>query len=298
MIKLIYQVPLSESPSSRIAKDNIYTIEKLYNEGNSISKIAKILQMNRKYLAKLFDLNNIQRRQRTAYGRKHTINEHYFDSIDTEEKAYMLGFIYADGNNLFKLNRISIKLAKVDDEILEKFSLIMYGKINLKYSKKKNNIGKEFEYVSFEMFNKHLSKQMASLGVVERKSHKITFPAWLSKDLYSHFLRGLIDGDGWIYLPNTKNKYRDSPCVGLICTRQINNFIKEYIQNELGIKAYLNKAYKQDMNIMCEIRVKNYHRCKIFLDWLYKDATIYLKRKYDLYQEFLCKYSKLREQNK
>lgn len=165
----------------------------------------------------------------------------------------------------------------------------------LSYSSNTNNIGKVFEYVYLNFHSKHMSRHLATLGVVEAKSYEITFPEWLHENLYNHFIRGLIDGDGWIYLPkNNKN----SPNVGLICTRQINNFLKEYFDKKLNLKSYLVKAYKQDINIMCEIRVKNYHRCKIFLDWLYNDATIFLQRKYKIYQNFLNIYDNLRDQNK
>jgi len=78
----------------------------------------------------------------------------------------------------------------------------------------------------------------------------------------------------------------------------MNDFLKYYFEKELNIKSYLVKAHKQDMNVMCEIRVKNYHQCKIFLDWLYKGSTIHLQRKYNLYQNFLNRYENLREQNR
>ena len=208
----------------------------------------------------------------------------------------MLGFIYADGNNLFSQNRISIKLAKRDEDILKKFSSIMYyDQTVLNYLKLKNKKGKEFEYVSLNFFSEHLSQQMNKLGVYEAKSYKITYPEWLDENLHKHFIRGLIDGDGWIYLPKSN---RDSPNVGLICTRQINEYIKSMFESKLGLKSYFAKAHKQDPNVMCEIRVKNYHQCKIILDWLYKDATIYLNRKYNLYLDFLDRYENLRNQSK
>jgi len=140
-----------------------------------------------------------------------------------------------------------------------------------------------------------MSETLASLGVVERKSHSITFPNWLDKSLYRHFIRGLIDGDGWIRLPTSN---RDSPCVGLICTRSINDFLKNYYLLEFNIKSYLSKAYNQDKDIMCEILVKNYKQSKILLDWLYKDSTIYLDRKYNLYLDFLKKYDFINIKNK
>jgi hypothetical protein len=274
---------------------HITEITELYDSGISLTKIGKQLSIDRKALARLLKNNGVESRKGFSYARKYNLNEHYFDIIDTEEKAYILGFIYADGNNLFRLNRISIHLAKRDEEILKKMSYIFYGEEILKYNKRKNNNGQEFEYVWLNLFSKHMSQHLATLGVVEAKSYKIVFPEWLDKTLYRHFIRGLIDGDGWIYLPNDN---RDSPNVGLICTRQVNDFLKDYFEKELDLKSYLVKAHKQDFDVMCEMRVKNYHQCKILLDWLYKDAAIYLERKYKLYLNFLNRYDQLREQNK
>lgn len=269
--------------------------KKLYLAGMSVSKICELKHLDRHNLSHRFKKDSLNVRKGFSYARKYNLNEHYFDVIDTEDKAYMLGFIYADGNNLFKLNRIALKLSITDKEILVKFSNIMFGEEVIKYEKRKNKQGKEFEYVVLNYFSKHMSQHLATLGVVENKSHKIVFPEWLDKSLYRHFIRGLIDGDGWIYLPNSN---RDSPNVGLICTRKMNDFLKDYFEKELSLKAYLAKAHKQDFDVMCEIRVKNYHQCKIFLDWLYKDTNIYLQRKYNLYQDFLRRYDNLREQNK
>ena len=276
---------------------HIDEISELYENGMSLSKISKKLNIDRKALSKFFKKNGVETRKGFSYARKYNLNEHYFDKIDTEDKAYMLGFIYADGNNLFKKNRISIKLAQVDEEILHKFSMIMLGEVNVRHTSNKNKDGILFEYRTLNMHSEHLSQHLATLGVVERKSYKLTFPEWLDKNLYKHFIRGLIDGDGWIYLPKPEDK-KNSPNVGLICTRKMNDFLKEFYEKELDIKSYLAKANKQDIDIMCEIRVKNYRRCKFFLDWLYKDATIYLERKYNIYQKFLERYDNLREQNK
>lgn len=269
--------------------------KELYLQGKSILEISKTKNINAGTFSKKLKKDNVEIRPKFAHARKYDLNEYYFDQIDTEEKAYILGFIYADGNNLFQTNRVSINLSIKDEEILKKFSNIFYGKEILKYSSRKNENGQIFKYVSLNLYSKHMSQHLSTIGVMERKSHKLTFPEWLDKSLYQHFIRGLIDGDGWIYLP-TNN--RESPNVGLICTRSINDFLKEYYEKEFNIKSYLAKAYKQDFDVMCEIRVKNYHQCKIFLDWLYKDTTIYLQRKYELYQNFLCRYDNLREQNK
>ena len=269
----------------------------LYLSGMSVSKICNLKQLDRHNLGRRFKKDGMKVGLGCSNARTYNLNEHYFDVIDTEEKAYILGFIYADGNNLFRTNRISIHLSKTDEEILKKMSHIFYGAEVLKYNSRTNKDGQVFDYVWLNLYSKHMSRHLATLGVVEAKSHKIVFPAWLDKTLYRHFIRGLIDGDGWIYIPKLEDN-RNSPNVGLICTRQVNDFLKDYFEKELGLKSYLVKAHKQDFDVMCEIRVKNYHQCKIFMDWLYKDAAIYLQRKHKLYQEFLIRYENLREQNK
>jgi hypothetical protein len=282
--------------SNIIIDQNITHIISLYESGMSLTKICEKLSINRKALARLLKNNNIVVRSGFSYARKYNLNEHYFDNIDSEEKAYILGFIYADGNNLFRTNRISIHLSKADEEILYKFGKLIYnGEFSLKYHTKVNNKGKRFEYVYMNMFSEHMSQHLATLGVIEAKSHKIVFPEWLDESLYRHFIRGLIDGDGWIYIPNNN---RDSPNVGLICTRQVNDKLLTFFDKELGLSSYICRAHKQDIDVMCEIRIKNYHQCKILLDWLYKDSIIYLKRKYDIYLRFLKIYNELRDQNK
>lgn len=291
----LHPVKQRNTKANVLIDKHIDEINSLYEGGMSLTKIGEKLGICRKALARLLKNNSVESRKGFSYARKYNLNEHYFDVIDTEERAYILGFIYADGNNLFQTNRISVQLSSVDEEILKKFSHIFYGEEILKHSERQNNEGKTFYYTSLNLYSKYMSQYLATLGVLERKSYLITFPDWLDKSLYRPFIRGLIDGDGWIYLPENN---RESPNVGLICTRQINDKLSDFFEQELGLRSYLCKANKQDINVMCEIRVKNYHQCKILLDWLYKDAGIYLQRKYDLYQDFLVRYEELREQNK
>lgn len=267
----------------------------LYNKGMSITKISKTNNVNRGTLTKYLIRDNFEIRTCEEYSRKHELNEHYFDVIDTEEKAYILGFIYADGNNMSKINRIAINLNSKDIDILKKISVLLYGKELIAIFDRKTAKGNIFQYCTLTIYSKHMSQQLYKLGVVDRKSKLLTFPAFLSNNLYKHFIRGMIDGDGWIYIP-MNNRY--CPNIGLLATRQINDVLQELFSKKLNLISYLCKAHKQDINELCEIRVKNYKQSKVLLDWLYKDASIYLERKYKLYQNLLNKYDNLREQNK
>jgi intein/homing endonuclease len=272
-------------------KTHIREINKLYNNGLSLSKISVSLDIDRKALARLFKNNGLETRAGFSYARKHIIlDEHYFDVIDTEEKAYLLGFIYADGNNFKGTNRIRIELNSKDRDILERVSNIIYGQDILSERSRTNNKGEIFYYTAIDIHSQHISETLEKHGVVERKSKVIEFPKWLNKSLYRHFIRGLIDGDGCISIPQ-----KESPCVILISTTKMNDFIKDYIKKELDIRSYRLKAYKQNIDEMYYLKIKNYAQVKKLLDWYYDSATIYLERKFQLYQTILEKYNELPE---
>ena len=54
-----------------------------------------------------------------------TFDEHSFDVIDTEEKAYWLGFLYADGNVSNTKNEVGITLQSSDIKHLYKFKTFL-----------------------------------------------------------------------------------------------------------------------------------------------------------------------------
>jgi len=141
--------------SSILIERHLNEIGVLYEQGSSLAKISNKLSIEYQALKKLFKDNNIKVRKGYDYSRKYNLNENFFDKIDSEEKAYMLGFIYADGNNLFKINRISIQLAKKDEDILIKFSKLLYNENIVKYTSKKNSKGNVFNYAYLNLFSRH-----------------------------------------------------------------------------------------------------------------------------------------------
>ena len=63
-------------------------------------------------------------------GPKYNFNEDYFEKIDTEDKAYFLGFIVADGCISSKFNRISI-IQKETDILYEFKRYIMLNRLDI-----------------------------------------------------------------------------------------------------------------------------------------------------------------------
>src|SRR5271157_1766693 len=97
-----------------------------------------------------------------SYARKHTFNEHYFDTIDTEAKAYFLGFLFADGHNQTSRNSVSLKLHSKDFYILECL------KNDVKYSGSITKVKKTNQHILL-LCSKTLSITLEKIGMTHNK---------------------------------------------------------------------------------------------------------------------------------
>lgn len=143
--------------------------------------------MSRKLKAKGIEIINHQNETK--------FNEHIFDVIDTEEKAYWLGFIFADGYISSRDNGFELSLKGSDIEHLHKFNKFMeHNKDNVKLGEVKNK-DKTFLRCRWGIVNKHLWNTLNNLGCTPRKSLTLQFPN-ISEELEIPFIRGYFDGDG------------------------------------------------------------------------------------------------------
>lgn len=209
---------------------------------------------------------------------KYSINKNLMDSIDTQEKAYWLGFFYADAYNNEKLGRLVIELQERDKEHLYKCAKF-FGSPREPFKQEKNK-GKYTAY-RLELNGKHLSKMLAEKGCHQTKSFDIVFPNWLDVLLVRHFIRGYFDGDGCLYI----NKIDNQLNILITSTKEMVNGIQNILKQELDVNSYIshperytNNTYRLDSGGSKQI--------KKFCDWIYKDATVYLDRKYELFHSY------------
>lgn len=232
--------------------------------------------------------NGVQRRTTQSYTQKYITNEYFFDIIDTEEKAYILGFLYADGNNYINGTHsyeVSCKLQLGDKVILEKMRDLLSPSSQIKkiFDKKTSNY-----YWLFRVNSKIMTDQLTKLGCVPAKSLILKFPEWLTdKKLQQHFIRGYSDGDGSIY--NRKPTLTKQVNWGwkISSTGQFCLVIKDIIENTLDIHCSISLTHSKTNQITTTLSVGGNLQVKKVLNWLYQDATIYLPRKFDRYQEFI-----------
>ena len=251
-------------------------IIKEYHLGKSSGEIGKLINCKPVSICTLLKRNNVKARGR----RKYFSNEHFFDKIDTEHKAYILGWFYSDGCNFGN----SLVLALIDREILEKIKSIFEFTGPIYIRERKNPKHKTVHVLSIR--SRILSKRLSELGCPPNKTFSIKFPNddIVPQNLKRHFIRGILDGDGCICCRKKKVRWDATICGTQNLVNGILNFININGRIVLHKKIYV-------------LRYERKQSIKDFLDYIYKDATIYLKRKFDKYQAFLKYYfSKLPHQ--
>jgi hypothetical protein len=116
----------------------------------------------------------------------------YFHSIDTKEKAYWLGFLYADGFMKRYKMRIGIHLSRDDEETIDRFCECL----GLNKNKRIRRVENEKQYTEIDFVCREMSNDLIEHGLVFRKSKIIEYPGLPSRRLEAAFLLGYYDGDG------------------------------------------------------------------------------------------------------
>ena len=253
------------------------------NNNVSIINCAKKFKIGKNTLYNYLKENNLIRSP-GVYQKDISYNENFFDNIDTEEKAYWLGFIMADGyTRLNKKNnpaQTSIEISKKDIEILNAFKKSIKSNHIIRERSRCTVTGKISEICSITISSEYLTSKLISYGVIPNK----TYIGYINEEIFNdneelifHYLRGYSDGDGTI------NKNKGNYVFKLVIKSEsilntIKNWIKKYCNIELKIKLEKDKlgsAYR--------LSIQNKKEYFIFLDKLYKNANIYLDRKYQIY---------------
>lgn len=252
---------------------------KLYLSNMPLWEITNKFKTSSNTILKILEKSNISKKTLSESHRTYQLNEKFFDIIDSEEKAYFLGFLYADGYNFRKTNSVKLELAIKDKEILYKLSKLIYEKIYkdrvIITDRTSSNKGL-FAHVSIN--NKRISEQLERLGCSQNKSFKIRFPTWLNESLHHHFIRGYFDGDGSVTI---KNK---GASVKITSNENFIDDLRIVLKKNLNLHFSKSSSSSKSNNIKTSTIMNCGNRfVELFLDWIYKDSTIFLKRKHKKY---------------
>ena len=202
------------------------------------------------------------------------VREDLFNTIETEEDAYWLGFLHADGY-ISKGGMIQVGLKHTDYKHLLKFADFCGFDKSKVVRKQKTNFPNSYRCrMSFS--TQHLKENFTKHGVFNNKSLTLVFPEWLPKDLHPHFIRGYFDGDGTITIV-PRLRVEDFKQVSLIGT-------KEFLESVLRILNLDLKLYKDKRHRFNTYSIQFNKKDGLnFLDYMYKNSNIYLERKNNLY---------------
>lgn len=260
----------------------IQNIVEKYNNGISTVKLGKLYYTNRKKIGKIIDKYS---KKNHLSVRKYSLDETYWDNIDTPNKAYHLGFMYADGCNMPSKGTLSLILEECDREILEKLKRELHSAKPLVYEdcQHKNTETMHFENLyKLIYFSSHMCEAIAEKGVVPAKSNIIRFPNWLPEEYISHFVRGYFDGNGSMGIHDVSKLYNHNLRISFVSTKWFCNSLKNILETKLNISCQIRES--RNLNgITHDLIICKQADIKIFLDWLYDDAELYLKRKHDIY---------------
>ena len=260
-----------------IPAEEYENIINLYNSGLSQAKVGQIYNVRHYIIGKILKKCGIPARDDSHKSRKYTINENYFDEIDTQNKAYLLGLLYSDGCNYPPQHRVKLELQERDKSVLDKINEEIQSNKPLAFvNLNKKNANWQNTY-RLDITNKHISDKLVELGMVQNKSLILEFPMWLDESMYASFLRGYLDGDGHIEWSNTR-------FITLVGTSQFCEYVKNFCESKLGIKCSICNTANKDSNTKL-LYIHGKQKIKQFLDFIYKDADLYIERKYDIYKK-------------
>ena len=214
--------------------------------------------------------------------RKYFLNDDFFHVIDTEEKAYWLGFMYADGYITSLYNRIAITIARSDKDHLEKFKKAVSFTGNICDYKATGFDNNETDCSRLIMSSDKMKSDLIKCGCVENKTFIIKFPSndIVPDNLIWHFIRGYFDGDGSITHSHMQKNGVWAETLKFCGTKEM----LYGIQQIFGTSATLEKRHDDNKNNY-GITIGGNLQVKRILNNMYANATVYLDRKYNRYKQ-------------
>ena len=294
-IKLKSQVELRRGKSKTHEKE----ILERYKRGESMCSLAKNLKICRETVKRVLTKYNSVKTDSDRRCRRIFFNELFFNKIKNEASAYLLGFLFADGNISKTKLLVNLALQRSDENHLIMLKNLVELDINnpqirvVRYSRDpyliKGNITKKTYGSRWTLSSKKMCLDLISLGCVPKKSLILKFPTseQVPDHLINHFIRGYFDGDGSIYshkYVGQSGPYRYDRKRWWLTICGTSDFLTEMVNRLVKLNVSVLHHYVKHKNITV-FRIPGSAQNSIFCDFIYRNATVFLKRKHDKYLE-------------
>ena len=245
-----------------------------------IKDIENYFNLNSNYIKIILKHNDIKFKFHYSRNPGNNVDINFFNEIKTEKQAYWLGFFLADGY-IDNKGHIAIELSIDDYEHVKKFKedlkitskVCIYDK-NSTFGKQTNcRCGFVNYYVLYDLWYKW--------KINLNKSDTAIIPELINEELYKHLIRGYFDGNGSITIGINKTTGEFvNKGVSFCGTKEILDFIV----NLSGFEWSWSKRKDNNTNNF-QIATGKRREGYDFLNWMYKDCSICLDRKYDKFKQ-------------
>lgn len=283
----------------------IKTLKKCISDGLFMPDILKIINRSEKCIYYKMHELDLHFREKTDiekanYRRAYSVDDDYFENIDSQKKAYWLGWLITDGfittnlntnRGLVMSNSIGLKLQEKDSDVLKDMKSDLNCSKTIKTVKRnkpiiyndKTIISKtqcELRFTSAKMI-----QDLAKYGIHQNKTYDVVFPKELDSKYYPGFIAGVISGDGCINVKLNHGKTYLLRCL-IAGTYDLIDNIKNILVKEIGVNP--DKKITKNKGSRCLYTLElNQTETIALYNWLQKNGISLMERKNKLIEEFL-----------
>ena len=277
---------------------------------SSYSEISKIVGRSVKSIScKLSELGKHLKEkteiEKANYRRAYSVDDNYFENIDSQKKAYWLGWLITDGyvktkantcRGVVKENSISLKLQAKDRYVLEDFKKDLNTDISIKTIKSR----KAFEYTN-KITNKtvcikggeqtelrfssaKMIQDLEKYGIHQNKTYDVVFPKELDSKYYPGFIAGVISGDGCVDIK--KNRKGFILRCTIAGTQDLIQKIKDILVKEIGVNPEKKISKYESSKCLYRLELNQTETAALYY-WLKENGISLMERKNKMIEEFL-----------
>lgn len=263
----------------QLSEEQLNILKQRYcEESEDLCVLAKEFNWDKETLRNL--INELGLKKRTNNRINKRIKSDYFSIIDNSNKAYILGLLFTDGCVDKKPNgqgRVRLQLQARDKDILEKIRNELQIDTQLILDPRGNKC------YSLEFCDNQIFEDLQKYNIIPNKTYDIThLPTNIPKKFLKDYIRGLIDGDGGISVSD--NLSTDVTLHFTTFHKSIAEDFQKLIDLEILNKENSNTLF---FTTAWHVQWRGYNQVLQILDSIYKDAELYIDRKYEIYIRML-----------
>lgn len=290
-------------------ESEIEILKKCVFDGLFMPDILKIINRSEKCIYYKMHELDLHFREKTEiekanYRRAYSVDDDYFENIDSQKKAYWLGWILTDGyvktsvnskrNGLVSVNNIGLHLQKTDLSVLEDFNKDLNSTFPISSRAErtvkttianKEKIINTKESCTLDISSAKMIQDLAKYGIHQNKTYDVVFPKELDSKYYPGFIAGVISGDGCINIKLNHGKTYILRCM-IAGTFDLIDNIKNILVKEIGVNPDKKITKNKGSKCLYTLELNQTETIALYY-WLQKNGISLMERKNKLIEEFL-----------